>query len=81
MENTLVLGNTGILSDFVKSKFREKILAPEISRINPVLENIRCEAGTDFIQYLHFLQLEKESNLMALSSAHHYYYDSDDLKR
>jgi len=80
MENTLVLGNTGILSDFVKSKFREKVLVPEISRINPVLENIRCEAGTDFIQYLHFLQLEKESNLMALSSAHHYYYDSDDLK-
>jgi hypothetical protein len=80
MENTLVLWKTEILSDFVKSKFREKVLVPEISRINPVLENIRSEAGTGFIQYLHFLQLEKEPNLMALSSTHHYYYDFNDLK-
>jgi hypothetical protein len=80
MENTLVLWNTGILNDFVKSKFREKVLVPEISRINPVLENIRSEAGSDFIQYLRILQLEKEPNLMALPSTRHYYYDSDDLK-
>lgn len=80
MENTLVLWNSGILKDFVRSKFREKVRVPEISSINPVLENIRSEAGTDFIQYLHFLQLEKETNLMALSSKHHYYYDFDDLK-
>lgn len=80
MENTLVLWNSGILKDFVRSKFREKVLVPEISSINPVFENIRSEAGTDFIQYLHFLQLEKETNLMALSSKHHYYYDYDDLK-
>jgi hypothetical protein len=80
MENTLVLWKTGIINDFVKSKFREKVLVPEISRINPVLENIRSEAGTDFIQYLHFLQLEKEPEIMALSSKHHYYYDFNDLK-
>jgi hypothetical protein len=80
MENTLVLGRTGIFNDFVESKFREKILEPEIFRINPVLENIRIEAGTDFIQYLHFLQLTNEPNLMALSSSHHYYYDFNDLK-
>jgi len=80
MENTLVLWNSGILKEFVKFKFREKVLVPEISRINPVMENIRSEAGIDFIQYLHFLQLEKETNLMALSSKHHYYYDLDDMK-
>jgi len=80
MENALVLGKTGILTDFVKSRFREKILVPEISRINPALENIRSEAGADFIQYLYLLQLEKETNLMALSSTHHYYYDFDDMK-
>lgn len=74
-----MLWNSGI-KDFVESKFREKVLVPEISSINPVLENIRLEAGTDFIRYLYFLQLEKETNLMALSSKHHYYYDFDDLK-
>jgi len=81
METTLVLGKTEIFNDFVKSKFRDKVLVPEISWINPVLENIRSEAGTDFIQYLHFLQLAKEPNLLALSSTHHYYYDFNDLKR
>jgi len=81
MENTLVLGKAGILNDFVKSKFREKVLVPEIFRINPVLENIRAEAGSDFIQYLHHLKLTKDPNLMALSATRHYYYDSNDLKR
>ena len=80
MENTLVLGETGILNDFVKSKYREKVLVPEIFRINPVLENIRAEAGSDFIQYLHYLKLTQDPNLMALSATRHYYYDSDDLK-
>lgn len=80
MENSIVLRDPGIITAFVRSKFREKVLVPEISRINPVLENIRSEAGTDFIQYLHYLQLEKEPNLMALSSIHHYYYDFNDLR-
>lgn len=80
MENTLVLRKTLILNDFVNSKFREKVIIPKTSRISPVLENIRSEAGIGLIQYLHFLKLEKEPNLMALSSIHHYFYDSDDLK-
>ena len=81
MESTIVLGKTEIFKDFVKSKFRKKVLVPEISRINPVLENIRAEAGVDFIQYLHSLHLTKEPDLMALSATHHYFYDSSDLKR
>lgn len=81
MENILVLGKTGIINNFVKSKSREIVPAPEIFRINPVLENIRAEAGADFIQYLNLLHLTKEPDLMALSATHHFYYDSDDLKR
>jgi hypothetical protein len=80
MENTLVLERTDIFNDFVKAKFNEKLLSPEISRNNRVLENIRSEGGEDFFQYLHRLQFAKEPNLMALSSMHHYYYDFNDLK-
>lgn len=75
-----MLWKTGILNDFVRPKLLRKARLPEISGINPVLENIRSEAGTDFVQYLQFLQLEKDTNLMALSASHHYYYDFDDLK-
>jgi hypothetical protein len=80
MENTLVLRKQLILSDFVNLKFREKLIVPKTSRISPVLENIRTEAGVDLIQYLHILNLEKDPNLMALSSTHHYFYDSNDMK-
>ena len=69
-----------IFNDFVKSQFHEKLLIPELTRINPVLENIRMKAGEDFVQYLHWLELAKEPDLMALSSTRHYYYDSTDLK-
>jgi len=80
MEDILVLKKTRISNDFAKSQFREKLLIPEISKTNPVLENIRSEAGEDFYQYLAWLQLGRESNLLALSSRHHYYYESNDLK-
>jgi hypothetical protein len=80
MENILVLKKTGIFSDFIKSQDGDKLLTFELSRINPVLENIRSEAGDDFLQYLYLLQLAKEPDLMALSSSHHYYYDFNDLK-
>lgn len=80
MENTIVLRKQLILPDFVNSKFREKVIVPHSYRISPVLENIRSEAGVDLIQYLHILNLAKEPNLMALSSTHHYFYDSNDMK-
>jgi hypothetical protein len=80
MENILVLKKAEFFSDFVKSQVSKKLLTPEILRINSVLENIRYEAGADFFQYLHFLQLAKDPDLMYLSSTHHYYYDSNDLK-
>ena len=81
MENILVLGNAEISNDFVPSLFREKLLKPAPTRLNPILENIRTEGGEDFYQYLHWLQLAKNPNLLVLSSLHHYYYDSDELKK
>jgi len=80
MENTIVLGKTEIFKDFIKSRFNGKVFIPELFRINPILDNIRSEVGVDFIQYLHWLQLEDEPNLLSLSPTHHYYYDSNDLK-
>ena len=81
MENILVLEKTGIFTDFVQSQTDEKLLIPEPSRINPVMENIRAEGGEDFYQYLQGLNLTKRPNLLALSSTHHYYYEFSDLKR
>jgi hypothetical protein len=80
MENISVLERTDIINDFVKTNLNEKLLSYERTRTNPVLENLLSEGGEDFFQYIHWVGLAKEPNLMVLSSMHHYYYDFNDLK-
>jgi len=46
---------------------------------NPLLENILSEGGEDFFQYLTWIGLAKEQDLMVLSSVQHYHYDHNDL--
>jgi hypothetical protein len=50
------------------------------SKINPALEDFLQEGGDDFFKYLNWTGLIKETNIMVLSSLHHYYYDHNDLK-
>jgi hypothetical protein len=47
---------------------------------NPVLDSLAAEGGENFFHYINWLGLAKDSNLMVLSSIHHYYYDFNDLK-
>lgn len=49
------------------------------SKINPALEDFLQEGGDDFFKYLNWTGLIKETNIMVLSSLHHYYYDHNDL--
>jgi hypothetical protein len=81
MASISVLKNPGISHGFTKAPIREIFQTTEISRSNPVLENIRSEAGEDFFQYLRWLKLAREPNILTLSSRHHFYYDSSDLKK
>jgi hypothetical protein len=80
IERSLASGKGLSSKDINKSPFVGKLFMPEVLNLNPFLENIRTEAGDDFLQYLHWLQLEDEQNLMTLSSTHHYYYEDDDMK-
>jgi hypothetical protein len=47
---------------------------------NPVFENLLAEGGENFFHYINWLGIDKDPNLMILSSIHHYYYDFNDLK-
>lgn len=80
MEYNLALKNTDVYYGFIKSIFREKLPAVEISRTKSGIENLSSDIREDFFQYLQFLHLENEPNLVSLSSTHHYYYDFNDLK-
>lgn len=57
-----------------------KVFTPDIIKHNSASEYVRSETGNDFLQYLQWLQMDLEPNLMTLSSTHHYYYEINDLK-
>lgn len=60
--------------------FDERRLSAEVSKSSSVLEYMISEGGNDFYNYLSWIGLSGETNIMVLSSMHHYYYDHNDLK-
>jgi AraC-like DNA-binding protein len=80
IDSSIARRKSEIFEDFKKSPFIGKVFTSEKISHNTVAEYIRSETGNDFLQYLQWLQLEDEPNLMTLSSTHHYYYEMNDLK-
>jgi hypothetical protein len=80
MEQISVLGRTNVGVKLTRQNFDENFLSGDRPAIDPYKENILSEGGDDFYQYLNWIGLAKEPNLMVLSSMHHYYYDHNDLK-
>lgn len=80
MENTSIKNKTDInKNQIVKTNFDEKKLSFDRSQENPVFDTLVAEGGENFFHYIDWLGLAKDSNLMILSSLHHYYYDFNDL--
>jgi len=46
---------------------------------NPVLGTLTNEEGENFTNYIEQLGLGKDTNLVVLSSLHHYYYDAEEM--
>jgi hypothetical protein len=47
---------------------------------SPVLEVLASEGHESLVNYIEWLGLAKDQNLVVLSSRHHYYYDSEEMK-
>jgi hypothetical protein len=45
-----------------------------------VFEFLSAEGREDFVNYIQALNLDKDPNLVFLSSQHHYYYDAEEMK-
>jgi hypothetical protein len=80
MDSSLVLEKSELYEDVIKTPFKGKNIIPEKVSYSLAEENFRSKTGNDFLQYLKWLQMENEPNLMALPSTHHYYYELNDLK-
>jgi hypothetical protein len=62
---------TGIIFEKINSDVAEK---------NPVIEKLADEGHKVIVNYLEWLGLADDPNLIVLSPLHHFYYDDDDLK-
>lgn len=81
MENTSVLKRadlTNILE--VALVYNRRIPQHGTVEVNPVHDNLIMEGGGTFLEYLKWLDLADEPNLLVLSSRHHFFYDQNDMK-
>ncbi|MBG0858897.1 MAG: hypothetical protein IQL11_05290 [Bacteroidales bacterium] len=80
-DSSTTLNRTGFTDEFGPDSIAyRRQLYVEQSEINPVMDNLISEGGEHFVNYLKWLGLDNEANLLTLSSRHHYYYDHSDLK-
>lgn len=52
----------------------------DLKGTNKTIDILLAEGGESFYNYVDWLGLVKDPNLIVLSSVHHYYFDTDDLK-
>ncbi len=80
MEQISLSDRTVPIDKISKTGFNEIPASTGSSTTPPVYENIITEGGEDFFQYLTWIGLAKEPDIMVLSSIHHYHYDHSDLR-
>src|SRR5450759_1249456 len=52
----------------------------DLIKNNPVFEILTAEGCENFVNYIEWLGLAKDPDLVVLSSQHHYYYDAEEMK-
>jgi hypothetical protein len=52
----------------------------DLVKNNPSLELLATEGNNDFINYIEWLGLDGDPNIVVLSALHHYYYDVEEMK-
>jgi hypothetical protein len=81
MKNSLDIKESDLLNNQkVKTGIAQHVPAIDLSEKGPALELLTTEEGKSFYNYIDWLGLAKDPDLIVLSSMHHYYYDTDDLK-
>ncbi len=64
------------VADNVYNRKQSFVRLPEV---NPVRDKLVVEGGESFVNYLERRGFMQESDLLVLSSKHHFYYDNNDL--
>lgn len=72
-------------SDVIRNQRINTYLNPEMKSVtfqesNTSLETLALEGWDNLLNYIDWLGLNKDPNIVVLSSVHHYYYDIEDMK-
>jgi len=79
MEGDPVLTNASVISN--QEMLYEKHKPWTVTNVvNPVHDNLIQEGCSTFLEYLKWLDLASESDMLVLSSRHHFFYDQNDMK-
>lgn len=74
METSTIINLSSITSQ--SSTLTSTKLAP-----SEALNTLISEGGDDFYNYIQRIGLQNDPNMIVLSARHHYYYDSDEMKK
>lgn len=66
-----------VLENYTEGSVR----SDDILFVNEAVQKLRTEGGEGFYNYVDSLGFSNDSNLIVLSSRHHYYYDSDEINK
>ena len=64
----------------VKESYNKSGLIVNKTKIDPLYEELADEGQEDFYSYLEWLGMAKKTDLLILTSSHHYYFEVEDLK-
>ena len=64
----------------IKKKTDIPDYSPFLVKNNPGVELLYDKGNEDLVNYLEWLNLYEDPNMVVLSSIHHYFYDADEMK-
>jgi hypothetical protein len=80
MRNGVTLENLDLINNQrISSLANIGSITPDLVKGNTVLKLLATEDSENFARYLDQLHLDKDPNLVVLSSSHHYYYDAEEM--
>ena len=81
MDNRTVGSNAGItVNKWVGTNLRLHSSPADLSGTGKAIDNLIAEGGDSFYNYVDWIGLIKDPDLIVLSSVHHYYFDNNDMK-
>ena len=77
MRNSITIDNLDVINNqSINTLVNLGGTSLDLVRNNPGLKLLATEDCENFVKYIELLGLEKDPNLVVLSSLHHYYYDA-----